>query len=114
MFLDLYTDEGIPSHLATREFFEEVGSLLRPGGVLVANFGLDRAEAYLSLARILGAALGAITCVSAESEADLVAFAGTRDVMAIDAAARGLELDGRLDLGFGLAPIAERLRPCGR
>lgn len=115
VFVDLYTDEGTPAHLATREFFEAAGALLRPSGVLVANFGLGRAEAYLRSAGTLGDALGAVACVSAESEANLVAFAGTPDVLAVDAAvARSAELDGELDLGFALAPIAQRLRPCGR
>lgn len=35
--LDAYEANGIPFHLATREFFELVGAHLAPGGVVVAN-----------------------------------------------------------------------------
>lgn len=37
ILLDAFTDEYIPEHLLTREFLEELKSLLSEGGVVVAN-----------------------------------------------------------------------------
>lgn len=39
IFLDAYQDiSGVPTHLVTKEFFEQVRSALKPGGVMVGNF----------------------------------------------------------------------------
>jgi spermidine synthase len=113
VFLDTYTGDGMPEHLTTPEFFAAVGGLLRPGGVAVANFGMDRPEVYLRLAQGLRGALGEAVCVSARSEANLVVFAGPRDVISKrEAQERALELDAKLDLPFELAPLAARMRDC--
>src|ERR1044072_4356923 len=37
IMLDAFDHEYIPEHLLTREFLQEVNSLLAPGGVLAAN-----------------------------------------------------------------------------
>lgn len=39
IFLDAYQDtSGVPAHLVTREFFEQVRAALKPNGVMVGNF----------------------------------------------------------------------------
>src|SRR5438093_11514378 len=37
VLMDAYFAEGIPFHLVTREFFEQLKAKLTPGGVAVAN-----------------------------------------------------------------------------
>jgi len=37
VFLDAYRDLGVPSHLTTLEFMQEVKAVLKPGGVVVSN-----------------------------------------------------------------------------
>ena len=37
VMLDAYDHEYIPEHLLTREFLQEVKSLLKPGGIVAAN-----------------------------------------------------------------------------
>ena len=49
VLLDAFTGDYIPEHLMTREFFEEIKTLLAAGGVLVANtFSTSRLYAHES------------------------------------------------------------------
>jgi spermidine synthase len=41
IFLDAYSGDAVPSHLATREFFDRVRARLRPGGVVVMNVAVE-------------------------------------------------------------------------
>jgi spermidine synthase len=113
IFLDLYTDSGMPEHLQTDEFFEAIRRQLADDSVVVANLGLGAADEYLQLAQVMRRIFGEAVCVSARTEANLVVFAGSSENATIaTAAARAIELDSILALPFGLSPVAKRMRLC--
>ena len=69
MFIDAYSGDGIPPHLATTVFFQAVRARLAAGGVVVVNVAVDHPgterrlrrafhAAFPSCARLVGATPG--------------------------------------------------------
>ena len=113
IFLDTYGGEGMPAHLGTRDYFESVVKRLRPGGVVVANFGLDEPGQYIALARRLGAAAGDALCVSGVEEANLVVFAGPPETLrGGDLVESAAEFDETGRFPFSLVELALGMRDC--
>ncbi|HKJ24713.1 MAG TPA: fused MFS/spermidine synthase, partial [Myxococcota bacterium] len=75
VFLDTYGGDGLPERLGTEAYFASAVARLRPGGVVVANFGVGEPAEYVALARRLRAAAGGARCLSGREEANLVVFA---------------------------------------
>ncbi|MBW2316893.1 MAG: fused MFS/spermidine synthase [Deltaproteobacteria bacterium] len=113
VFLDTYDGEGMPAHLATEAYFTSAVRRLRPGGVVVANFGVGEPMDYVALARRLRAAAGDALCISGREEANLVVLAGAADTLRRrDVATGAAQLDAEGRLPFRLGDLAGRLRDC--
>lgn len=113
IFLDAYGSDGIPQHLATKPFFHQVANLLNPGGVIVANFGLDSPRVYLQLAKRLHETLGATQCIHGKEESNLVVIAAApTTIKNINPVAQATELDSTLSLPFSLVDIAMQVKEC--
>jgi spermidine synthase len=113
VFLDTYGSDGLPPRLASEAYFASAVARLRPGGVVVANFGVGEPGRYVALARRLRAAAGDARCLSGHEEANLVVFAGPSETLRDPAAAgRIARIDAEGRLPFRLADLAPRLRDC--
>jgi spermidine synthase len=113
VFLDTYGADGMPERLGTQAYFESAVKRLRPGGVVVANFGLDEPTTYIALARRLRAAAGDALCLSGREDANLVVFAGSPETLRAEPiAARAQRLDAEAGLPFSLGDLAIRVREC--
>lgn len=60
VFVDLFVGDGMPEHLSTHEFFDDLRRCLAPGGVLAMNSFLDTADMtyYRSLLATLVSSFG--------------------------------------------------------
>jgi len=65
VFVDLFVGDGLPEHLSTREFFDDLRRCLAPGGVLAMNSFLDTADMsyYRSLLATLAASFGTVAFI---------------------------------------------------
>ena len=115
IFLDAYSGDGIPEHLTTKEFFARVGSLLNPGGVIVANFGLSSPRVYLQLADRLRDTMGATKCLHGSEEPNLVVIAADPELISgANVESRSKKLDNALRFSFSLSDIAMQVKACPR
>lgn len=114
IMLDAYDGEGIPEHLATKKFFQRVTKLLNPGGVIVANFGLDSPQVYLRLAEHLRETVGATRCLHGRQEANLVVIAASDVLIDKSIKERAADLDKSLSLSYSLSDITKRVKDCPR
>jgi spermidine synthase len=113
IFLDTYSGEGMPAHLATSEYFESVARHLRRGGVVVANFGLDEPGQYIALAGRGAAPARGAPGGSGHEDANLVVFAGKRETLRRDdPLSLAAALDQQDRLPFSLAELALGVRDC--
>ena len=113
VFLDTYGVDGMAAHLATEAYFDSAIRRLRPGGVVVANFGVAEPMEYVALARRLRAAAGDALCLSGREEANLVVFAGSSETLrGGDLATRAAQFDLEGRLPFRLGDLAGRVRDC--
>jgi len=113
IFLDAYDGDGIPEHLKSKAFFKRVASLLNPGGVIVANLGLDSPLVYLQLAKRLRDAVGASKCIHGKDEPNLVVIAARAELFKkADFLAGARELDEKRSLPFSLTGVAKQIKEC--
>jgi spermidine synthase len=111
IFLDVHTEDAMPEHLATVEFFNGVKANLSTGGVAVLNVW-DEGERETLIKRSFRATFPATACIRSTDGFNLVLFGKALGTMPAHAdlvtAARQLTSD--LGLFFDLAKVAERLR----
>lgn len=113
IFLDTYASDGMPARLGSNAYFTAVVRRLRPGGLVVANFGVGEPQRYVELARRLRAAAGDALCLSGHEDANLVVFAGAAETLRSEGiATRAERLDAEGRLPFRLAELAPRVREC--
>lgn len=113
ILLDAYGSDGIPEHLATKSFFQQVAKRLTNKGVVVANFGLDSPRMYLKLAERLRASVGDSRCIHGEEESNLITIAAKPDVMKnTNPISEAEMLDIQLHLSYSLAEISKKIKRC--
>ena len=112
IFLDAYDGDGIPEHLTDKTFFTQVAKLLKPGGVVVANFGLDSPVVYLMLAKRLREAVGATLCLHGKQEPNLVVIAGSSSINKVNPVIKASELEKQLSFSYSLSEIAKQVKDC--
>lgn len=111
--LDAFNSEYVPFHLTTREFLEQVSSLLSPRGVVVANvFHTNRLfDAQLKTFREV---YGRCYVFIGTESINAVLLAPGRDLpdLALGKAfAIAEQLQNRCDFGFDLAQVVRKFEP---
>jgi spermidine synthase len=114
ILLDAYTGAQVPAHLATVEFFERVHEQLAPGGVVVANVGLETLEEEERLLRRFSRVFRAGCLEVRPHEGDNRIALGARRALPERERLLGLAraADARERLAFSLEIIARSGRPC--
>ena len=113
IFLDAYDSDGIPERLKNKSFFRQVSQLLNPGGVVVANFGLDSPRVYLQLANRMRETFGETKCLHGKEESNLVVIAGSKESIKTAKPVReAIKLDNSLSLPYSLSQMVSQVREC--
>jgi spermidine synthase len=74
IFVDAYTGEDIPAHLATSEFFARVRQRLAPGGVAVMNLAVEEKALESKIRRRFFEAFGSCTAVKEKRWGNVLLF----------------------------------------
>lgn len=104
LLVDGYEDGRVVTSLCTQRFYDAAAAMLRPGGVMVANFMADEPRFGTYLARIERAFDGRVLLLAAADEVNMIVFAirDGRSRYAIDALRdRARALQRRLGLPYG-------------
>jgi spermidine synthase len=108
IFLDAFSDTGIPHALTTIEFLQAVKDALPPDGVVVSNLWSSN-EAYASMVATYAAVFDEVHLIRVGSRDQRILVAGTGarplDRTKLTAAARSLS--ARTELGFDLVQMVE-------
>ncbi len=110
IFLDAYTQDGIPEHLATLEFFNTVKARLSDNGVVVINlYGGEHIKR--AIGKVFRVAFPETACIRSSDGLNLLLFgkasAAVPEYDKLVTEARRLTAD--LCLSFDLGELAERL-----
>lgn len=110
IFLDAYTQDGLPEHLATVDFFNTVKARLSDNGIVVINlYGGEHIKR--SIGKVFRVAFPEAACVRSSDGLNLLLFGKASATMPehekLVTEARRLTAD--LGLSFDLGALAERL-----
>jgi len=111
IMLDIYTQDCLPSHLATPKFFNAVKAKLSDNGVVVLNLWVDK-NTERKIKKVFCSIFPKTARIRSSCECNLVLFGKVSDAMPAqeDLAAAAHRLTADLDLSFDLGEIARRLR----
>jgi spermidine synthase len=90
VILDAYADGRVPASLSTAEFFADIARVLRPGGLLLANFVDDPGFGYLR--RVLAGVAGSLGELALVASSDVLRGRRFGNVV-VAASAAPLDLD---------------------
>lgn len=111
IFVDAYSGNGIPGHLATPEFFCALSDRLTGRGLVVLNLSVERDVEAQILDAFSGCQPAPPSCVETEDESNLIVFGAPKGDPSDYVHRRVQALDQEKKLGFSLASTLERWRP---
>jgi spermidine synthase len=110
IFLDAYTQDGVPEHLATVDFFNTVKARLSDNGVVVINlYGGEHIKR--SIGKVFRVAFPETACVRSSNGLNLLLFGKASATMPEheELLTKARRLTADLGISFDLGALAERL-----
>ena len=113
IILDAFQSDKIPAHMSSKEFFQQVASILHPKGVVVANVLLDR-KTFHSLLKTFRSVYGRCYVFMGRRTKNAILLSPGPEAVDLtnrDAVERAAQLQRRYKFRFDLNDVVRQFRP---